>query len=93
MIYQMTFAIITVALVSGSVADRMRFSAFVWFCTLWLLFVYVPGIAHALGHQPLDPAQWLPILVTPIVLLAGEEARKAVVRSRASRRAATGSAR
>ena len=31
MIYQMTFAIITVALVAGSVADRMRFSAFLWF--------------------------------------------------------------
>jgi Amt family ammonium transporter len=45
MIYQMTFAIITVALVAGSVADRMRFSAFVWFCVLWLLVVYVP-IAH-----------------------------------------------
>jgi len=45
MIYQMTFAIITVALVAGSVADRMRFSAFVWFAALWLLFVYVP-IAH-----------------------------------------------
>jgi ammonium transporter, Amt family len=45
MIYQMTFAVITVALVAGSVADRLRFSAFVWFCVLWLLFVYVP-IAH-----------------------------------------------
>src|SRR5499426_2532420 len=45
MIYQMTFAIITVALVAGSFADRMRFSAFVWFATLWLLIVYVP-IAH-----------------------------------------------
>ena len=45
MIYQMTFAIITVALVAGAVADRMRFSAFVWFCVLWLLVVYVP-IAH-----------------------------------------------
>ena len=45
MIYQMTFAIITVALVAGSVADRMRFSAFVWFCVLWLMIVYVP-IAH-----------------------------------------------
>jgi Amt family ammonium transporter len=43
--YQMTFAIITVALVAGSVADRMRFSAFVWFCVLWLIIVYVP-IAH-----------------------------------------------
>ena len=45
MMYQMTFAIITVALVGGAVADRMRFSAFMWFCALWLLFVYVP-IAH-----------------------------------------------
>jgi ammonium transporter, Amt family len=45
MLYQMTFAVITVALVAGSVADRLRFSAFLWFCVLWLLFVYVP-IAH-----------------------------------------------
>ncbi|HEY2138324.1 MAG TPA: ammonium transporter [Xanthobacteraceae bacterium] len=45
MLYQMTFAIITVALVAGSVADRMRFSAFLAFSTLWLLVVYVP-IAH-----------------------------------------------
>jgi Amt family ammonium transporter len=44
-LYQMTFAVITVALVAGSVADRMRFSAFVWFAALWLIFVYVP-IAH-----------------------------------------------
>ena len=45
MFYQMTFAIITVALVAGAVADRMRFSAFLWFCVGWLLLVYVP-IAH-----------------------------------------------
>ena len=45
MIYQMTFAVITVALVAGSVADRMRFSAFMWFAALWLIIVYVP-IAH-----------------------------------------------
>ena len=45
MFYQMTFAIITVALVAGSVADRMRFSAFVWFVAGWLIFAYVP-IAH-----------------------------------------------
>ena len=45
MLYQMTFAIITVALVAGAVADRMQFSAFVWFAALWLIFVYVP-IAH-----------------------------------------------
>jgi len=45
MIYQMTFAIITVALVSGAVADRMRFSAFLLFSILWLFIVYVP-LAH-----------------------------------------------
>ena len=45
MVYQMTFAVITVALVAGSVADRFRFSAFLLFCALWLLLVYVP-IAH-----------------------------------------------
>src|SRR6185437_5602093 len=46
MLYQMTFAVITVALVAGSVADRLRFSAFLLFSTLWLFIVYVP-IAHA----------------------------------------------
>jgi len=45
MMYQMTFAVITVALVAGSVADRMRFSAFISFAALWLIVVYVP-IAH-----------------------------------------------
>jgi len=45
MIYQMTFAIITVALVSGAVADRMRFSAFLLFAGGWLIVVYAP-IAH-----------------------------------------------
>src|SRR4029077_7297258 len=45
MLYQMTFAIITVALVAGSVADRMRFSAYLWFVAGWLMLVYVP-IAH-----------------------------------------------
>jgi len=45
MLYQMTFAIITVALVAGSVADRMRFSAYLLFSILWFIFVYVP-LAH-----------------------------------------------
>jgi len=45
MFFQMTFAIITPALIAGSLADRMKFSAFLWFMALWLLFVYVP-IAH-----------------------------------------------
>ncbi|ESQ77268.1 ammonium transporter [Asticcacaulis sp. AC402] len=43
--YQMTFAIITPALIAGSIAERMKFSAFVLFTALWLLLVYVP-ICH-----------------------------------------------
>ena len=43
MAYQMTFAVITCALVGGAVADRMKFSAFLLFCTLWLFVVYVPS--------------------------------------------------
>jgi Amt family ammonium transporter len=45
MLYQMTFAIITVALVAGSVADRMRFSAYLLFSIGWFTCVYVP-LAH-----------------------------------------------
>ncbi|HSD74830.1 MAG TPA: ammonium transporter [Steroidobacteraceae bacterium] len=43
--FQLTFAIITPALVIGGFAERMRFSAVLWFSILWLLLVYVP-IAH-----------------------------------------------
>src|SRR5947209_6110411 len=45
MLYQMTFAIITVALVAGAAADRMRFSAYLLFCVGWFMLVYVP-LAH-----------------------------------------------
>ena len=45
MFFQMTFAIITPALIAGALADRMKFSAFMWFMALWLLLVYCP-IAH-----------------------------------------------
>ena len=45
MLYQMTFAIITVALVAGSVADRIRFSGYLLFSIGWFMFVYVP-LAH-----------------------------------------------
>jgi Amt family ammonium transporter len=45
MLYQMTFAVITVALVAGSVADRMRFSAYLLFSIGWFTFVYIP-LAH-----------------------------------------------
>jgi Amt family ammonium transporter len=45
MFFQMTFAIITPALIAGAIADRMKFSAFMWFMSLWLILIYCP-IAH-----------------------------------------------
>src|SRR5882672_209489 len=45
MSYQATFAIITAALISGSLVERMRFSAYVLFISLWGIVVYAP-IAH-----------------------------------------------
>src|SRR3954470_17811805 len=45
MCYQGTFAIITAALISGAIVERMRFSAYVMFITLWALVVYSP-VAH-----------------------------------------------
>ncbi|MFN0170077.1 MAG: ammonium transporter [Bryobacteraceae bacterium] len=45
MVYQLMFAIITPALISGAFAERMKFSAMVLFTSLWLLFVYLP-MAH-----------------------------------------------
>ncbi len=45
MMFQMTFAIITPALITGAFADRMKFSALLIFMTLWSILVYAP-IAH-----------------------------------------------
>jgi len=45
MIYQLMFAIITPALISGAYAERMKFSAMLLFTTLWMLLVYFP-LAH-----------------------------------------------
>ncbi|HUS96979.1 MAG TPA: ammonium transporter [Hyphomicrobiaceae bacterium] len=42
MTFQMTFAIITPALITGAFADRMKFSSFLVFITLWVLIVYAP---------------------------------------------------
>ena len=43
--FQLTFAIITPALVIGAFAERIRFSAVLWFSAAWLMLVYVP-VAH-----------------------------------------------
>jgi Amt family ammonium transporter len=54
MAYQMMFAIITPALITGAVADRMRFSAWVLFSGAWLILVYTP-----VAHWVFSPAGWL----------------------------------
>ncbi|UFN51484.1 ammonium transporter [Roseomonas sp. OT10] len=52
--FQMTFAIITPALITGAYAERMKFSAMVLFTILWLLVIYAP-IAHWVWH----PNGWI----------------------------------
>ena len=54
MTFQMTFAIITPALIAGSFADRMKFSALLWFMGLWLVLVYSP-----IAHMVWGPGGWL----------------------------------
>jgi Ca2+-transporting ATPase len=48
-----------------------------------MAFLYVPGISHLLGQRALSAGQWVPILAAPILLVAAEEVRKAVVRAHA----------
>jgi Amt family ammonium transporter len=54
MVFQMMFAIITAALISGGTVDRIRFHAFVIFIVAWLFLVYVP-----LAHWVFSPNGWL----------------------------------
>lgn len=53
-IFQMTFAIITAALIVGALVERMRFGALMLFMLLWSLFVYVP-----VAHWVWEPNGWL----------------------------------
>jgi Amt family ammonium transporter len=52
--FQLMFAIITPALITGAIADRMKFSAWALFVGLWLLFVYAP-----VAHWVFSPQGWL----------------------------------
>jgi ammonium transporter, Amt family len=54
MMFQMTFAIITPALITGAFAERMKFSALLLFITLWSLVVYAP-----VAHWVWEPGGWL----------------------------------
>jgi len=52
--FQLTFAIITPALICGSFAERMKFSAMLWFMGIWLLAVYCP-----VAHWVWEPSGWI----------------------------------
>jgi ammonium transporter, Amt family len=52
--YQMMFAIITPALITGATADRMKFAGWVAFLALWLVLVYAP-----VAHWVFSPTGWL----------------------------------
>lgn len=52
--FQLTFAIITTALIAGAMAERMKFSALCWFAVLWSLLVYAP-----IAHWVWEPGGWL----------------------------------
>jgi ammonium transporter, Amt family len=54
--FQLTFAIITPALIAGAFADRMKFSAMLAFMTLWSLVVYAP-----IAHWVWEPSGWLAV--------------------------------
>ena len=54
MTFQMTFAIISAALITGGLAERMKFSALLWFTGLWSLLVYAP-----IAHMVWGPGGWL----------------------------------
>ena len=57
LLFQMAFAIITPAVVTGAFADRMKFSALLLFMTLWSLLVYAP-----IAHWVWAPTGWLSML-------------------------------
>ncbi|MEI8264083.1 MAG: hypothetical protein WCG59_09615, partial [Actinomycetes bacterium] len=54
LVYQMMFAIITAALISGGTVDRIKFPAFVLLISVWLLLVYSP-----IAHWVFSPEGWL----------------------------------
>jgi Amt family ammonium transporter len=56
-IYQMMFAIITPALITGAFANRIKFKAYLVFLTAWMLFVYFP-IAHMVWGNGLFAKAW-----------------------------------
>lgn len=78
--FQMGFAIVTVALISGSIADRATMKGWLLFVPLWLILVYVP-----VAHWVFSPDGWIHDKLGALDFAAWT-ARRAQLRSRRSRR-------
>jgi magnesium-transporting ATPase (P-type) len=72
----------------GPLSNRLLVGAVAIEALALVAFVYAPAVRHLLEQRPLTAGQWAPILVTPWLLIAAEEIRKAVVRARSGRRRA-----
>jgi potassium/sodium efflux P-type ATPase len=68
----------------GPFSNRLLNAALLVELGLLAVMVYVPAVARVLGQHPLTATQWLPVIVTPFLLLAAEEGRKALVRARSA---------
>ena len=70
-VFQATFAIITVALISGAIADRTKFSSWLVFAGIWVTIVYVP-IAHMVwGGGFESPTGWVATHISAVIDFAG----------------------
>jgi magnesium-transporting ATPase (P-type) len=70
----------------GPATNRLLVGAVAVEFLILLGFVYLGPMQQLVGHQPLTPVQWVPVLAAPMLLLAAEETRKAD-RSARNRRA------
>ncbi len=64
----------------GPLSNRLLVGAVGVEAVILLCFIHIAPVARLLGMQALTPAQWIPVLIAPCVLLAAEEGRKAIVR-------------
>ena len=72
MVYQMMFAIITPALISGAIVERMSFKAYFWFTIIWSTVIYAP-LAHMVWGKGFLQETRLPfpsLVLLPIVIIS-----------------------
>ncbi|WP_218961899.1 ammonium transporter [Actinomyces ruminis] len=69
--FQMTFAVITVALISGAIADRTRFGAWMTFVPLWATLSYFPMAHMVWGGGALSSDGWFGSIAAPIDFAGG----------------------